>query len=80
MLGFIPPQAGRLLELAENGTYPIPKQCEIHVGEQDWQSNPSNVTALAGRLGLGVTIVPNAGHTLGKDYVSSVLDRWLPRN
>lgn len=27
--------------------YPAPSQCEIHVGEQDWQSNPDNVSAFA---------------------------------
>ena len=80
VLGFIPPQAGKLLDLAERGTYPAPKQCEIHVGEQDWQSNPSNVIKLAGYLGLDVTVVPNLGHMLGKSYVSAVLDRWLPKS
>jgi len=76
-LGFIPPYADRLLELAESGTYPVPKHCEIHVGELDWQSNPTNVTKLAGHLGLGVTVVPQAGHILGKAYVSAILDKWL---
>lgn len=77
-LGFIPPQAGKLMELAERGEYPVPKCCEIHVGEQDWQSNPQGVKRWAGKLGIRTVIVPNAGHMLGKDYVSSVLDRWLP--
>lgn len=77
-MGFIPPQAGSLLKLATNGSYPVPLHCEIHVGEQDWQSNPNSVLELAGYLGLEVTVVPDAGHMLGKDYVSGVLDRWLP--
>ena len=76
-MSFIPPQAGRLLQLATSGSYPVPTQCEIHVGEQDWQSNPSKVIELAGHLGLEVTVVPNAGHKLGKNYVAGLLDRWL---
>jgi hypothetical protein len=80
MLGFIPPRAGRLLELAVGGTYPVPKDCEIHVGANDWQSNPRNVTELAGYLGINVSVVPNAGHMLDKSYVGAVLDRWLPNN
>jgi hypothetical protein len=77
-MGFIPPQAVKLSELAMSGSYPSPLNCEIHVGEHDWQSVPANVIKLAGHLGLPVTVVPSAGHMLGKSYVSSVLDRWLP--
>ena len=76
-LGFIPPHSGRLAQLAEAGTYPVPLHCEIHVGEHDWQSNPANVTKLAGLLGLKATVVPGGGHMLDKRYVSTVLDRWL---
>lgn len=76
-LGFVPPHSGRLAQLAEDGSYPVPRQCEIHVGEHDWQSNPANVTKLAGLLGLSATVVPGGGHMLEKRYVSSVLDRWL---
>jgi hypothetical protein len=49
----------------------------VHVGEEDWQSNPANVAALGAQLGLAVTIVPQAGHMLGKSYVGALLDRWL---
>ena len=76
-MGFIPPHAGRLAQLAESGTYPVPQNSEIHVGEHDWQSNPANVTRLAGLLGLSATVVPGGGHMLDKRYVSAVLDRWL---
>ncbi len=77
-MGFIPPQAEKLSELAMSGSYPTPMNCEIHVGEQDWQSVPANVIKFAGHLDLQVTVVPGAGHMLGKSYVSSLLDRWLP--
>ena len=76
-LGFIPPHSGRLAQLAGSGTYPVPRHCEIHVGEHDWQSNPANVTKLAGLLGLSATVVQGGGHMLDKRYVSAVLDRWL---
>ena len=74
---FIPPRANRLFELAKSGSYPAPKYCEIHVGSEDWQSNPAAVTAFGTMLGLDVTVVQNAGHMLGKDYVGNLLDKWL---
>ena len=79
-MNFIPPRSGRLQELAQSGKYSVPKHCEIHVGEQDWQSIPKDVVALADLLGLKVTVVPGAGHMLGKGYVGAVLDRGLDGN
>lgn len=76
-MNFIPPRAEKLFELANAGAFPIPKQCEIHVGSEDWQSNPANVTAFGAMLGINVTVVPNAGHMLPKEYVGDLLDRWL---
>ena len=73
-MGFIPPYADRLSELASTNQYPAPMNCSFHVGSEDWQSNPENVTKFAGLLGLPVTVVPRAGHQLPKDYVSSLLD------
>jgi hypothetical protein len=76
-MNFIPPRAEKLLELARAGQLPVPKQCQIHVGSEDWQSNPANVTAFGELLGIDVTVVPNAGHMLPKEYVGALLDRWL---
>ena len=73
-MGFIPPFADRLNELASSNQYPAPINCSFHVGSEDWQSNPENVTKFASLLGLPITVVPNAGHQLPKDYVSSLLD------
>jgi pimeloyl-ACP methyl ester carboxylesterase len=39
-IGFIPPRSDFLRNLAEKGAYPTPKACEIHVGANDWQSDP----------------------------------------
>ena len=76
-LQFVPPYARRLLELAQAGSMPIPRLCEMHVGSEDWQSDPVAVTRLASLLGVPVTVVPGDGHMLGKDYVGRLLDGWL---
>lgn len=76
-MGFIPPYAKRLYELASKGSFPAPRHCEIHVGSDDWQSIPDNVTAFAIWVNAQVTVVEGAGHGLPKEYVSTVLDRWL---
>lgn len=76
-MGFIPPYADRLNELATANQYPVPINCSFHVGSEDWQSNPENVTKFASLLGLPVTVVPNAGHQLPKEYVSTLLDELL---
>jgi hypothetical protein len=74
---FVPPRSRVLMNMVEEGKYPIPERCEIHVGELDWQSNPHNAAALAKLTGWDVTVVKGAGHMLPKDYVGMVLDRWL---
>jgi predicted alpha/beta hydrolase family esterase len=76
-MNFIPPRADKIQRLAEAGSYPIPENCEVHVGSEDWQSNPTNVSAFGSMLGISVTVVPNAGHMLPKEYVGGLLDRWL---
>jgi alpha-beta hydrolase superfamily lysophospholipase len=76
-LGFIPPRADKLKKLADGDQFPTPLNCQIHVGSEDWQSNPENVLEFSNRLGIPVTVVPGLGHQLGKEYVGSVLDRWL---
>ena len=76
-MNFIPPRANVLMELAESGMYPPPKYCEIHTGAEDWQSNPVNVTKFGELVGIPVHVVPNGGHMLPREYVGSVLDKWL---
>ena len=76
-LSFSPPRPTRLRELAEAGQFNAPAHCEIHVGEEDWQSVPANVQAFGGLTGITVTVVPKGGHDLGKKYVGPLLDRWL---
>lgn len=73
---FVPPLAGRILELAKANKFPAPINCEIHVGELDWQSNPKNVKKFADMLGIKVFVVPNAGHMLPVDYVKKLLDKF----
>jgi len=76
-LGFIPPRAKRLQQLADAGGYPSPLNCHIHVGSEDWQSNPKAVTSFGAKVGIPVTIAKGLGHQLGVDYVGPLLDKWL---
>jgi len=76
-MNFIPPRANVLMELGQSGSYPTPKQCEIHTGSEDWQSNPDNVTKFGALVGINVTVVPDGGHNLPHSYVGAVLDNWL---
>lgn len=76
-MGFIPPMARKLTDLISSGKYPAPRHCEIHVGAQDWQSNPKTVEAIGNKLGIESVIVPGAGHALPKAYVKNLLGNWL---
>jgi hypothetical protein len=73
---FSPPRPTRLRDLAEAGQFSVPSLCEMHVGEDDWQSIPANVQALGRLTEIPVTVV-SGGHDLGKDYIGPLLDRWL---
>lgn len=74
---FVPPYAARLLELAQAGSIEPPKRCEMHVGSEDWQSDPAAVARLGGLLGVPFNVVPGGGHLLDKGYIENLLDRWL---
>ncbi len=74
---FSPPFAERLLQLAQGGELTIPSQCEIHVGEQDWQCQPERVQIFGKLTGMPVTIVLKGGHLLSHAYVGEMLDHWL---
>jgi hypothetical protein len=78
-VGFVPPRPEFLMEQALAGCFPKLTQAEIHVGSEDWQSNPVNVQAFGDAVGIPVTVVPGGGHMLGKEYVAGVLDGWLLR-
>lgn len=75
--GFIPPRAGKLMKLAREGSYPAPRLCEIHVGSEDWQSQPEVVTEFGKLTGIEVTVSQGRGHDLGKDYVGPLLDNFV---
>jgi predicted alpha/beta hydrolase family esterase len=77
LMNFIPPRSTFLQEVAELGEFPKLTNCEIHVGSEDWQSNPNNVTKFADLVGLKVHVVQDGGHMLPKEYVGSLLDKWL---
>ena len=77
LMNFIPPRPTFLQELALNKRFPTPLNCEIHVGSEDWQSNPKNVKTFADLVGIKVHVVQDGGHMLPKDYVGNLLDKWL---
>ena len=74
---FSPPQEHKLLKLAEAGQFPVLKNCEVHTGSEDWQSHPDAVTKFFGLLGVDAAVAAGRGHSLGEDYVGSLLYSWL---
>jgi hypothetical protein len=52
---------------------------QIHVGSEDWLSDPASVFALRQQVGIRVPVAPGAGHMLGKEYVGPLLEAWLSR-
>ena len=74
---FSPPQEHKLSKLAEPGQFPVPKNCEVHTGSEDWQSHPDAVTKFFGLLGVEAVVAEGRGHSLGEDYVSPLLGSWL---
>lgn len=74
---FVPPFAERIFDLAKRGGLNRPRVCFAHVGSNDWQSPPDVVCRFGALLDIPVTVVPDAGHILGKSYVGPVLDRFL---
>lgn len=75
-MNFIPPQAEKLLELATAGKFPVPVNCQIHVGSEDWQSCP-NAVAFGKLVGMKVNVVEGAGHSLPKEYVANLMDKLI---
>lgn len=75
--GFIPPRSEALLQLASTGCFPNLERCEIHVGSDDWQSDPESVKRFAIETWADIHVAHGIGHTLSVEYVSGVLDRWL---
>jgi len=76
---FSPPQPDHLKRASTERRFNIPRQCEIHVGEEDWQSHPPSVLGFAEPLNIPVVVWSNQGHNLEHQTVSGVLDGWLPR-
>jgi hypothetical protein len=74
---FVPPRAEKLLNLSNKNLFPTPKNCQIHVGEHDWQSNPETVKLFCEPQNISYQVVPEAGHQLPQAYVNGVLDLWL---
>jgi hypothetical protein len=76
-MGFIPPRAKKLEQLVSDGKFPVPLNCQIHVGSEDWQSGPENAKAFGIKTGIRVVIEQGSGHLLSVKYVSKLLDTFL---
>ena len=74
---FMPPYPTRLMDLATAGKLPPPAQAEIHVGSEDSQAKPEQVSKLGLLISVPVYVVPANGHMLDHAYVKGVLDRWV---
>ena len=74
---FSPPRSGRLQSLVQSGDYNSPLNCEIHVGSEDWQSEPVRVSELAELLKIPVYLIEKNGHILDKKYVKALIERWM---
>ena len=77
MKGYIPPRSTEILKRASSGQMPRPREIEIHVGAQDWQSNPDRVLELGASLDIKIYVVPENGHNLDHVYVRTLLKRWI---
>ncbi len=77
---FSPPQEHKLLSLAEAGQFPVPKNCEVHTGSEDWQSHPDAVTKFFGLLDVDAAVAAGRGHSLGEGYLGKVLTEWTLNN
>ena len=76
-MNFIPARAGVLQDLIAKGEFNTPVHCEIHVGSEDWQSNPESVLEFARLTGVKASIAEGSGHSIARSYMKEVLDQWL---
>jgi hypothetical protein len=74
---FYRPRADVLAEAARTASFPTPKSIEVHVGDQDWQAGPDTLIEFCKAAGVTLHTAQGRGHTLGVDYVTDVLNRWL---
>ena len=76
-VGFAPPYAARLMDLAMSRELVVPEHSEIHVGANDWQCPAERLSEFGRLTGVPVTIVSGSGHMLDHGYVGALLDQWL---
>ena len=75
---YSPPRSDKLMKLAGKEKFPKPREIEIHVGDNDWQSPCERAEEFALSMGGECFVAPDTGRDLGKDYVSPILERWCP--
>lgn len=74
---YSPPRSDKLMELAGTEKFSKPREIEIHVGDNDWQSPYQRVIDFSHAVDGKFNVASDTGHDLGKAYVSTILDEWL---
>ena len=73
-----PPRADKLLNLAKNSKYPIPKSLYIHTGADDDGCDPDLARIFGEKIPSAiVNIIPNQGHKLCDHYVKMTILEFL---
>jgi alpha-beta hydrolase superfamily lysophospholipase len=76
--GSRPPRAEKLVKLAESSAFPAPRYLEIHTGADDNGCDPRLAAHFASLVGnTKLSIVADAGHQLGEEYLRDILRRFL---
>ena len=74
---FRPPGTKALSQALSDQTIPLPNRGVLVTGEHDCQSPAERGRDIALRLGIKFCVVPNAGHRLPAECVSTVLNESL---
>jgi predicted esterase len=69
-----PPRSKKLLQLAEQKKFPIPRYLEIHTGAKDNGCDPQLAKKISALItGSKIYIVEGEGHRLNKNYIKNIL-------
>jgi len=73
-----PPRSKKLLQLAEQKKFPIPRYLEIHTGASDIGCDPQLAKKISSLItGSKIYIVEGEGHRLNKNYIKNILEFYV---
>jgi hypothetical protein len=73
-----PPRSKKLLQLAEQQKFPIPRYLEIHTGAKDNGCDPLLAKKISSLVtGSKIYIVEGEGHRLNRNYIKTVLLKFM---